>query len=108
LPESLVTAVAGTPSYDGLRAAAQRGGLTKFFDVNLTQLLTDTPLRDTIEIRILPGAIDTGDIVHRAALVELLLDRCLDPAPLPAPPAEPDAAVSALLDVAAGALAGRG
>jgi hypothetical protein len=107
LPEPLVSAVAGLPSYDDLRKAAADGGLTKFFDVNLTQLLTDTPIRDTIEIRILPGAIDADDIVNRAGLVELLLDRCLEAEPFPAAPADPQAAMAELLEVAAGALAGR-
>jgi hypothetical protein len=107
LPASLVQAAGGDPSYDDLRKAAADGGLTKFFDVNLTQLLTDTPIRDTIEIRILPGAIDTDDIVNRAGLVELLLDRCLDPEPFPAAPADPDAAVPELLHVAAKVLAER-
>jgi hypothetical protein len=107
LQDPLVEAVVGVPSYDDLRKAAADGGLTKFFDVNLTQLLTDTPARDTIEIRILPGAIDTDDIINRAGLVELLLDRCLDPEPFPAAPTDPDAAVSDLLQVAAGVLASR-
>ena len=43
------------------------------------------PLRDTLEVRILPGAIDGPSIVRRAALVEALLARCLDPHPLPRP-----------------------
>ncbi len=105
LPEPLVEAVGGIPSSDDLRKAAADGGLSKFFDVNLTQLLTDTPVRDTIEIRILPGAIDADDILNRAGLVELLLDRCLDQEPFPAPPADPDAAAAALLNVAASTLA---
>ena len=46
-------------------------------------------------------------VVHQAALVELLLDRCLDAQPFPAPPADPAAAVDALLTVAATALANR-
>ncbi len=104
LPPPLVEAADGTPDTDDLRKAAQEGGLTKFFDVNLTQLLTDTPVRDTIEIRILPGAIDADDILHRAGLVELLLDRCLDAEPFPA---DPGAGVPALLEVAAEVLAGR-
>ena len=58
LPDPLVRAVEGVPSYDDLRTAAADGELTKFFDVNLTQLFTGTPIRDTIEIRILPGAIE--------------------------------------------------
>lgn len=107
LPPPLVAAADGTPGYEDLRSAARDGGLSKFFDVNLTQLLTDTPLRDTIEIRILPGTLDADDIVHRAALVELLLDRCVDPEPFPEPPADPGAAVTRLLDIAAGALAER-
>jgi hypothetical protein len=107
LPEPLVAATAGEVSQDDLRKAAADGGLTKFFDVNLTQLLTDTPMRDTIEIRILPGAVHADDILNRAGLLELLLDRCLDPEPFPAAPAEPDAGVPALLDVAAGVLADR-
>ncbi|KRD43712.1 hypothetical protein ASE38_05720 [Cellulomonas sp. Root930] len=64
-------------------ASARPTGLTKYADVNLTQLVTDRPLRDTVEVRILPGAIDGSAIVRRAALVEALLARCLDPRPLP-------------------------
>jgi hypothetical protein len=101
LPDQLVEAVEGIPSYDELRQAASAGGLTKFFDVNLTQLLTDTPLRDTIEVRILPGAIDTETIMENAALIELLLERCLDPTPLPSPPADPEAAEDELFRMAA-------
>jgi hypothetical protein len=107
LPGPLVDAVAGFPSYDDLRKAATDGGLTKFFDVNLTQLLTDTPVRDTLEIRILPGALDADDVMNRAGLVELLLDRCVQPEPLPAPPADPAAAVEELLHLAARVLAAR-
>jgi len=107
LPEPLVEAVRGVPSYEDLVKAADDGELTKFFDVNLTQLLTDTPRRDTIEIRILPGAIEAADILNRAALVELLLERCLQPEPFPDAPADPQAALDALLEVAAEVLAGR-
>jgi hypothetical protein len=107
LPAPLVAVAGGTPSYPELCAAAAAGELTKFFDVNLTQLLTDTPIRDTVEIRILPGAIDAGEIMDRAALVELLLDRCTEREPFPSPPAEPHAAVLALMDVAAAVYAGR-
>ena len=105
LPEPLMAAVAGVPTSDELRAAADAGELTKFFDVNLTQLLSDTPVRDTVEIRILPGAIDPDEILNRAGLVELLLDRCTAPEPFPYPPADPMAAFEALLEIAAGALA---
>jgi hypothetical protein len=103
LPAPLVDAVAGTPATDELRKAAADGGLTKFFDVNLTQVLTDDPVRDTVEIRILPGSVDPDEIVHRAALIELLLDRCLDPDPI-RPPADPASAVETLLEMAAQSL----
>jgi hypothetical protein len=105
LPDALVAVVDGVPTIADLRSAAAQGGLTKFFDVNLTQLLTDTPVRDTIEVRILPGAIDADAIVSQAALLELLLTRCLDPDPFPAPPADPGDAVSELLHIAACTLA---
>jgi hypothetical protein len=104
LPTALVEAADRSPDTDDLRKAADEGGLTKFFDVNLTQLLTDTPIRDTIEIRILPGAIEADDILHRAGLVELLLERCLAATPFPA---GPGAGVPELLQVAAEVLAGR-
>jgi hypothetical protein len=101
LPAELLSAVEGKPSYAELQQAATAGGLTKFFDVNLTQLLTDTPFRDTIEVRILPGAIDTEIILENAGLIELLLERCLDPTPLPAPPSDPEAAEQELFEMAA-------
>jgi len=107
LPEQLVLAADGSPSYEDLQRAATAGGLTKWFDVNLTQLLKPDPLRDTIEIRILPGMIETADVLNRAALVELLLDRCRSPEPFPAAPDDLQAAVDELLDVAAGVLAER-
>jgi hypothetical protein len=105
LPAPLVAAAsAPQPDIDTLRKAADEGELTKYFDVNLTQLLTDRPLRDTLEIRILPGAITAADIVARAALVELLLDRCEDPEPFPAAPA---GNVSALMELLAETMAAR-
>ena len=107
LPPPLVAAAGGDPSYADLQKAAADGALTKWFDVNLTQLLKPDPPRDTIEIRILPGMIETDDIMTRAALVELLLERCLRPEPFPAPPADPRAAVDDLLELAAQALAAR-
>ena len=83
LPEELVALVEVSDD-----AAARATGLTKYADVNLTQLVIVRPLRDTLEVRILPGAIDAASIVRRAALVESLLARCLDPEPLPRPGAE--------------------
>jgi hypothetical protein len=93
LPNELVELGSGTPSLEELRAAAGRGGLSKFYDVNLTQLLRDDPLRDTIEIRILPGALTAADVIAPARVIERLLDRCLLPEPFPVPPSDPGAAV---------------
>ncbi|HZV25869.1 MAG TPA: amidoligase family protein [Acidothermaceae bacterium] len=100
LPASLVQAAAGNPSYEQLRDAATAGGLTKFFDVNLTALFAQNPTRDTLEVRILPGSIDTLDVVRGAALVEALLERCLDETPIPAPPTDPVAALRELQTMA--------
>ena len=44
--------------------------------------MSQRPLRDTVEVRVLPGDIDGHAIVERAALVQQLLARCLDPHPL--------------------------
>lgn len=96
LPVELVTVVDRTPSLDELRQAATAGGLTKFFDVNLTQLLRDDPLRDTIEVRILPGTLAVDEVMQGAGIVEALLERCLDPPPVPRAPADLATAVSEL------------
>ena len=92
LPEVLVEFVEGTLQEAGdddawarLQEAARSAGVTKYADVNLTQLITENPVRDTVEVRILPGDIDGHAIVQRAHLVEALLARCLDPHPLPRP-----------------------
>ncbi|MDQ0743048.1 hypothetical protein QFZ62_000356 [Clavibacter sp. B3I6] len=68
-----------------MQGLAAETGLTKYFDVNLTALLTDQPTRDTVEVRILPGALHGAEIARRAELVERLLARCLRPEPLPRP-----------------------
>jgi hypothetical protein len=102
LPPALVDLVEedGT-DWTRLRDAARATGLTKFADVNLTQLVSARPLRDTLEVRILPGAIDGDAVVRSAALVEALLRRCLDPRPLPRPDgdaaADPHGALEDLL-----------
>ena len=92
LPPELVTLVEhgwqdadGRSGWSRLQEAARPVGVTKYADVNLVQLLSERPVRDTVEVRILPGSIDGADIVRRAALVELLLARCLDSRPLPRP-----------------------
>jgi len=85
-----------------LQQAAARTGLLKYMDVNLTALLTDAPVRDTVEVRILPGSLSASDITGRARLVEGLLDRCLEEAPLPRPTtaSSPAAAAAELLALA--------
>lgn len=86
LPAELLRLVErGDQSWGELSAAARGIGLTKYADVNLTQLVAPHPVRDTVEVRILPGALEASDIVARAALVERLLLRCLDDTPIPRP-----------------------
>lgn len=94
--------VDGQTGWARLRAAARGVGLTKYADVNLTQLISARPARDTLEVRILPGDIDGRAIVERAALVEGLLGRCLDPRPLPRPDAAAARGPRAALDKLAG------
>jgi hypothetical protein len=96
LPDELVAVADGTPTWDELRDAATRGRLTKFFDVNLTQLLRNDPTRDTLEVRVLPGTIDGAEVIERASIVEGLLDRCCDLERFPAPPATMETAVRQL------------
>jgi hypothetical protein len=104
LPAELVDLVDrdSDPSLDELREAAARGGLTKFFDVNLTQLLRDDPLRDTVEVRILPGSLSAQDVIAGAAIVEGLLERCLATDRFPPPPPDLDGAAAQLRALAAG------
>ena len=106
LPAELVAVTEGTPTFTDLKLAAEIGRLTKFFDINLTQLFAELPLRDTIEVRILPGAIEAESILAKAELIERLLDRCEDPTPFPLPAADaaadPDVAERELLRIAAG------
>jgi hypothetical protein len=122
LPQALVTAADRTPTegtmaraakgtpeavWSALADAADESELTKFYDVNLTQLFRARPIRDTVEIRILPGDIDPDPLLHRAALVDLLLDLCEspDPLPSPAPTTDPETRVDLLLHLAAETLA---
>jgi hypothetical protein len=86
LPAELLRLVErGDQSWGELSAAARSTGLTKYADVNLTQLVAPHAVRDTVEVRILPGSLDTSAILRRAALVERLLLRCLDDVPVPRP-----------------------
>ncbi len=96
LPEPLVAAVDGNPAYEQLRDIAASSGLSKFFDVNLSQLFSSRPVRDTLEVRVLPGSIDADHIVRQAQVVEALLTRCQDPAPIGRPPRDLSDAVELL------------
>ncbi|GAA4720130.1 putative amidoligase enzyme [Promicromonospora umidemergens] len=107
LPTELLRLVErGDQSWGELRAAARGIGLTKYADVNLTQLVAPHPVRDTVEVRILPGALEASDILRRAALVERLVLRCLDDAPVPRPDGgaahDPTGALLALATTGAG------
>ena len=107
LPEALLDLVEQSwPDARGwrtLQAAAATTGLTKFYDINLTQLLTEQPFRDTIEVRILPGALHARQITTSAALLEALLDRCLDQQPFPEPTTDrPTAMLQELHSLAGG------
>ncbi|GAB3681025.1 amidoligase family protein [Angustibacter aerolatus] len=97
LPETAVALVEQRwDSWEQLQAAAREVGLVKFADVNLTQLVAERPLRDTVEVRVLPGSIEGADVVARAELVEGLLRRCESERPVPPPSA--GVAVEHLLD----------
>lgn len=71
--------------WDDLRAAAAGTGVSKFSDVNLVRVLGLRPGAQTLEVRLLPGSIDAGEVVARAHVVQRLLDRCRQDEPFPAP-----------------------
>jgi len=68
-----------------LRAAAAGTGVSKFCDVNLVRVLGLRPGPQTLEVRLLPGTIDAGEVVAGAHLLQRLLDRCREDEPFPAP-----------------------
>jgi hypothetical protein len=100
LPAPLVDLTDGEPDWEQLTSTASAAGLSKFYDVNLTQVLRDAPLRDTLEVRILPGSLDVDAVMAGAAMVETLLDRCLQPQRFPDPPVNPGTAVDVLRELA--------
>ena len=55
------------------QARLQDVGLTKYCDVNLKNLVHDVPGKPTIEVRVLPGLIDSAAILEGAALFEGVL-----------------------------------
>jgi hypothetical protein len=101
LPSDLIAFVDSTTSLrdDGdqwrrLQTRATDAGLNKYFDINLTSLLIDSPTRNTVEVRILPGLLHGAEITRRAALIEALLTRCRQPAPIPRPSTSEPAAMA--------------
>jgi hypothetical protein len=86
-PAPVVDLVSGPlpAQWEDLCAQVAPLGLTKYADINLTSLVNPHPDRDTVEIRFLPGSIDTDVIIEQTLLIERLLDRCRDPHPLPVP-----------------------
>ncbi len=72
-------------SWDDVRSKVSAVELTKYCDVNLLHVIRAPAIKDTLEVRILPGADDAAQIMEQAGLVEGLLQRCLAAPKLPAP-----------------------
>jgi hypothetical protein len=72
-------------SWDDVRSKVSSLELTKYCDVNLLYVIRAPAIKDTLEIRILPGADDAAQITAQAALVDGLLQRCLAGDPFPEP-----------------------
>jgi hypothetical protein len=70
--------------------------LSKYSDLNLTALVTAPPVKDTVEVRVLPGADTAGAIMCRARIVEGLLERCRTEPGVPAPSGRVDDDAAAL------------
>jgi hypothetical protein len=51
--------------------------LTKYCDFNVMNFVHDIPGKTTFEVRILPGTLDTSQIVEQAHLFESILDWCV-------------------------------
>lgn len=66
-------------------AAVADTGLTKYADVNLVNVVRAPAVKDTLEVRILPGAATTGAIMARAVVTERLLRHCTTADEIPAP-----------------------
>jgi hypothetical protein len=49
--------------------------LTKYCDFNLVNLIKAKPNKTTLEIRVLPGSVETDQILRAACLVEELFDQ---------------------------------
>lgn len=71
-----------TLDWDEARDALAGVGLTKFCDFNISYLALEAPPKPTVEVRVLPGLLDTREIVLAAALFEGLLRRAAAVAPV--------------------------
>ncbi|EFL89932.1 conserved hypothetical protein [Ahrensia sp. R2A130] len=59
-----------------LQVEASGWKLSKYVDFNIMNLLLDVSGKNTVEVRILPGSIDTEAIISRAALFSGLMHWC--------------------------------
>ncbi|WP_308469967.1 amidoligase family protein [Kineococcus rubinsiae] len=86
LPAALVELVEEPGAdWERLRTQAAGTGVSKFCDVNLARVLGLRPGPQTLEVRLLPGAIDADEVLAQVLLVQRLLDRCRDERPFPRP-----------------------
>jgi hypothetical protein len=65
-------------TWDEVRATLIGLGLTKYCDFNLVNMVNQDEYKDTLEVRILPGLMDTRAILKSAAFFEALLRWCAD------------------------------
>jgi hypothetical protein len=70
--------------------------LTKFADLNLTALVAAPAVKDTVEVRVLPGALTADEVIEPAVIVEGLLAACRHLDALPEPSGLPGADVETL------------
>jgi hypothetical protein len=96
------------PRLRGLHDWAQVGPLltgielTKYSDLNITHLLRAPAVKDTLEVRGLPGADTAQAIMCGARIVEGLLERCRTEPDVPVPSGHLEADAAALRRWAAG------
>jgi putative amidoligase enzyme len=104
-PAELVQRCAELRDMDGwaqVTAAVAEVGLSKYSDLNLTHLVRAPAVKDTLEVRVLPGADTAEDIMGRAAVVEGLLERCRTGPGVPGPSGRVDDDAAALARWASG------
>lgn len=83
-----LTASEAFEAMDWTQAKAALGGvgLTKYCDLNLTNLLTGRPEKHTVEVRVLPALLEPALLMAAAALFEGVLGWCRDREPGEATP----------------------